>query len=353
MTKQEDSQVLLQRKELKRLKSDEVGPYLTRLSSGINQLSRILTREKDSFIFPYLSIIRDTLECLQLKHLLTGRNQLDFSLTIDPNDAGFPAFKDLYLLVKDKEIADETLKKIPPRGEIIKNIKEAIFRGDPSEKYQTLLMKYNFFRKVLETNLLKDYHLNEPKGGGEEGNRVDYTLEWNCIERMSSIPVFYRLWLRQDKNDIPLDVKSKPELENIIYMSTTGIDDLKTIISCMDQLIGPIHPKLIYKYYIGPYYDSLTNNTPELSELFKGVENPSLLKFRVERVASVGTRKKSTGIIKKWFGTELEKEYYGGVDKSDVRMIVPFRIAQKLKNKDEYGNSCKVYGVTEGGEVTI
>jgi hypothetical protein len=74
------------------------------------------------------------------------------------------------------------------------------------------------------------------------------------------------------------------------------------------------------------------------------------LKFRKEAVVSTSV-KKFGGKLREWLGLQIEKEVYGPLDDSDKRMIVPFRAKQKLGNLDEYGKPCRVYGITEEGEI--
>lgn len=350
----QEEKAFLSEEKLRRLQPEEVNPYITRLVSRLGQLSQIMTRDGDEFVAPYISVIQETLNCLLLKHSISVRNQMDFSLTIDPQDSGFPSFKDFYLLGKDRAIAEASLANFPSREKIIDCIRDAILRGDSPANPQDSLVKFDYFTNLTNANLLRDYYLSEPIVGGEEDGRRDYVLQWSCFERVSNLPVFYRLWLSQDSGDKPLDERFKPGLENIIYTTVAGLNDLRTVISCMDQAIESIHPKLIYKYVIGPYYDCLTENSPEIKKLFEGVEDPSMLKLRVQRVASVGTRRRSSQTWKKWLGIDVEKEYYGEVDDYDSRMIVPVRIRQKLpRDRDEYNRECKVYGVTDGGDISL
>ena len=74
------------------------------------------------------------------------------------------------------------------------------------------------------------------------------------------------------------------------------------------------------------------------------------MKFRIEAVSSEYV-KRFGGPLRKLFGMEIEKEVYGPLDEGDRRMIAPFKIKQRLRNKDERGDRCSIYGVTEGGDI--
>ena len=138
---------------IKTLKSEEISPYLDRLIKSLNCLSVIRTREGDKFVAPYLSIVKDTTECLILKHKLSGLEQVDFSLTIDPSDSGFPTTKDFYLLEKNKEEAASSLKTLPKREGIIEIIRDAVLTSRQPAHGQILLQRYNFFSKLSKTKI--------------------------------------------------------------------------------------------------------------------------------------------------------------------------------------------------------
>ncbi|MDP1695163.1 MAG: hypothetical protein Q8L34_06515, partial [Candidatus Woesearchaeota archaeon] len=95
---------------VKRIEQPQTQPYLSRLHERLLQLRTVLQREqKDSCILPYLDIVVNSISCLQAKHTFEGQDQVDFSLTIDPSNSGFPTFKDFYLLEKTQERADASL----------------------------------------------------------------------------------------------------------------------------------------------------------------------------------------------------------------------------------------------------
>ena len=188
-------------------------------------------------------------------------------------------------------------------------------------------------------------------------------MDWFCLESGTNIPVFYRMYFTQDENypqlhdDEKVSGERNPTLELFIQQSKRDIEDLKHFVWHLNQTIDEIHPKEIRKYSIGPYYDSCTENSEEMENIFNGIKNPSALKFTTEMVLSVDVRRKP---LKNWkehinaffSGRFPEKEIYSEQKIMEYGLIVPFRIAQKLKNRDEIGNRCKIYGVTESGEIS-
>jgi len=334
-------------KDIMKVPNHKIKHYLDRLNTRLTNLSDILTKEKDEFVAPYLKIVQDTVKCLILKHDLE-KDSPNFSLTIDPTESGFPTFKDFYLLKKDKEIADKALEKLPSKEAIIEKIRDKLLRGSSPVTLQSQLKKFNFYSKLKGTNILEEYYLNELQLVGEEGSKKLYTLEWNCIERGSNVPVFYRMYFSQDSKFQILNEGTTPKLKTIIYESQYGRRDLREIVSVIDYELDEIHPKLINKYIIGPYYNDITTNSPELNSIFGGMQDQSILKFNVEAVASISV-KKLGGWIRQRLGLAIEKEVYGPLDNTNRKMIAPFRIKQKLGKKDEFGKKCKIYGITEEG----
>ncbi len=351
MSEKVDLSVFSEDENVKKLKADEISPYLKSLYTRLGQLSDILKREEDGFIVPYLSVIRNSIGCLNLKHELQGKDMIDFTLSIDPTDSGFPTVRDFYLLEKDQQGAAEELQRYPDKKEIIEMIRDRVLKGRDPIDPQVILRRYNYFSKIAKTKLLHEYQLGRAVCSGEENRRRLYTVQWNCIERGTNIPVFYRMYLEQDNSDYALEDSSPGLLETLIYQTQYGATDLRTILYTIDRELDGIHPKLGYKYTIGPFfYPGITRNNEDLEKLLGGCESDGVLKFRIEAVASQWI-KKVGNMLRRMLGTEIEKEVFGPLDDSDRRMIVPFGIKQKLGNRDETGNPCRIYGVTSEGEI--
>jgi len=336
---------------VKRLRTDEIELYLTRLNQSLTHLSQVLTKEGDEFVAPFLGVVKNSIECLILKHAIQGQDQIDFSLTIDPTHCGFPTVKDFYLLEKDKENAKKVLEQLPSRDDIVDAIRQSILNGRSLVNAQMLLRRFNYYSRVLGVELLKEYNIREPQQVGEESGKRLYTLEWNCIERDSHLPVFYRMYFTHDKRREPLHREPNKALETRIYQSQFGMTDLRTLVRVINDEIDEINPKLIYKYVIGPFYSSLTMNSPEINKMLDGTKDAYILKFRVERVASISVRRfNAGGFLNRLLGITVEKQVYGPLDNTDCRMIVPFSVKQNHGNCDERGNPCRVYAVTQDGD---
>jgi hypothetical protein len=280
---------------------------------------------------------------------LTGNDKIDFPLTIVPEQSGFPTEKDFFLLEKNNEEAKEKLKILPEREEIIDRIRGAILRDSSYVNAQIMLKRHNFYSKVSETQIMSGYHLNEVKFVKRDKRRRLYTLEWTCIERDSKIPILYRLCAAQDEKREPLDKARNARLETMIYQTQMLSSNLASFAALIDNEIEEIHPKLLERYKMGPFYNALTENSKRMNEILQKEENSSLLKFTIERVVSERVTEYG-GWFDRVIGKKTEREIFGPVD-SEEKIICPFRIKQELSGKDEYDRPCNIYGVTKEGGI--
>ncbi|MBS3146597.1 hypothetical protein J4471_02775 [Candidatus Woesearchaeota archaeon] len=345
-----DLNALLNESNVMELDSINVESYFRGVNSRLGQLSDILKRETSDPIIPYIEIIKDSIDCLVLKHALPKEDQLDFPLTIDPTESGFPTYKDFYLLQRDKERASKVLEVLPQRKTIIEDIRNEILKGRNQEHYQILLMRYNYFSRVKDTNVLKEFMVGNTKVRKEEDEKKFCTLDWTCIERATNLPVYYRMFFTQNSWTEVFNPSQNAKIQTILYQTQMGLTDIKSIASTINKEIDEISPKQIMKYVIGPFYNTHTKNKPNLNAILEDTKDQSILKFRVERVGSVNV-KLVGGHLRKFFGLEIEKEVYGDVDIYDRRMIVPCGLKQIIGNYDENKRPCRVYGVTTGGDI--
>src|SRR3989338_9942690 len=331
----------------RKLESEEIEFHLAGLNTQLLNAHKILQKEKDHFVLPYLVIVRNSIECLMLKHDLEGLNKVDFSLKISKNNSGFPTYSDFYLLINNKEKAKEYLDALPEREEIIDNLRNALFRGESGASAQIVLKRFNYYSRLAKTKTLKAYHFNEPKLIKEENERRLYTLEWSCIERATNLPALYRMSFTQNRSYAPLNQTENARLETIIYDTQLGALDIKTLAHTIDREIAELHPKFIEKHTIGPFYNSFTNNSDEI-QIILPTPDSSVLKFTRERVLSIDVRQYGN-ILDRLRGKKTEQEIFGPID-YESRVIVPFRVKQKINTKP-YQGLCKVYGITNEGEI--
>ncbi len=330
---------------------DDAPLYLGRLNARLDQLSTLLAREDDNVALPFMQALIRSVELLGLKHQVQGEDKVDFDLTISAKDSGLPTERDLYSLRKNREEATQTLKSLPARKEVISRLRKAILHGIREEPYQNQLRRLNFFKELAGTDFtFAGYHFSAPQALEDEGERRKYNVTWFCIERGTKLPVFYRMCLDQDRSAAPLEKGRNARLETVIYQTVMGPLDIGAFARAVDNEIAEVHPKLVEKYTVGPFYDRLTENSGEMSELLKADDEGTALKFSISRVVSERVTQYGGAWYDYLLGRKTEREVFSRVFCKEG-MIVPFRAVQNMKGKDEYRNPCKIYGVTKGGEI--
>jgi len=326
-----------------RIDSDKTSEYLKSLSKRVSQLSGVLSDEDDAFVVPYLEVVKNSLHALELKHQLSGVNQLDFSFTIDPTSSGFPTIKDLLLVEQDKKCAKRKFADMPSRVKIVNYIRKRIFDAKNISHSQAILREYNYYSEVMDLNVFKEFHLGtaRPVMGKDPKGNQKYTLQWSCIERGKNVPVLYRMYCEQN-GGTPLHKEHNATLETILRHCVDGIIDLRQLIQTIDESLDVLHPKQIQKYVVGPFYHPLTEKPDYIEKAFEESNDPSILAFHIETIMSVGSEKVGRSLLN-WSGTTRQK--YDSVN-LDNRMIVPFDIKQSWGNK----RNRKLYGFTKDGE---
>lgn len=345
---------------VRELTQQEIPIYLASLKIRLNNLRDVVEREDREYAVNFVQGIKDSIECLGLKYALQfyGDDKIDFPLTIDPLISGLPTAKDFYLLESNKREANSMLSQMPSREEIIDKIRKAVLRGDSVSTPQFLLAKHNLYSKIAASEVLSSYAIRSVKKTKEKDGRKYFAVEWSCIERGSSFPVFYRLGLTQDSRLPELEIGSNPRLEMVLYQTQTGVDDISSFASFVDREIEEVHPKSIERYIVGPFMNKFTQNAGGFSNILNGEEDSSVLKFTVERAISVDVNQYGN-LWDAIRGRKTEREVFGPVD-SETELITAFRLKQKMigvdgNNKpcniDEKGVPCKIYGVTNSGEI--
>jgi hypothetical protein len=129
----------------------------------------------------FLQEIRATLLVMALKH---GRQLLDVEplpLTIDPTESGMPTFKDFWTLREDRDHAEEQLKQIPAREQLIDQAADTIFAGNRPIKQQILWLQRSYMERLAATPVVADFRQREPVC--LDGKRRDklYAVSWTGV----------------------------------------------------------------------------------------------------------------------------------------------------------------------------
>ncbi len=323
--------------------------YLERLNGRLKNLALIFKNEDDEFIIPHIELLKNSLKGLYLKYQLPFEKKIDFDLMINPNLSGYPTLKDFIALKENKRDADEILGTIPQREEIIEIIRTGIMHGINVDSAQDMLRRLNFFSYLKEYQLFDEDVLPITRFIKKESKREFHVMSWGCVDWLWKVPVFYNMCFQQDSRYGSFDLGKKPVLKGLLLQTKSSHIDLKTLGQQIDSMVEEIHPKFIERFTLGPYYDNVTNNPEEIQRLINDESDPSVMKFIRERVLSERT-KPFGGLLERIMGKKTEREVFSPTYE-EMRMVVPFRIKQKLGNFDEKDNPCKVYGVRIDGGI--
>jgi len=291
---------------------------------------------------------------LKRKFALQHKGLNATSLSIDPTESGFPHFTDLWNFKKDHESAAAQLSALQSPDEIIKSAVESIFCGEFPIREQLSYAKYNYFSFIKDKkSIISEFKINHPELIGEKGGQQLYKLIFYGFDERYNIFHFYSMLLTQDSGAFkPLHQRETHPFLNEIrdYYK----QDLFRLAQHLDNFDREIHPKLLLKYTIGPYYSPDTLNEEAIDRLFEmELKNPFIFKFQLSGLVSIKTIKESS-VLKSFynnlFGYANSREVFS--DKFVYNyMIVPFKLKQFLRDKDEAGKPAKIYGLLEGGEL--
>ncbi len=334
---------------LKTLEQQDSLSYISRLYSRLEDLSLIFKNEEDNFIIPYVELLKNSFKGLYLKYQLPEEKKIDFDLIINPFNSGYPTLKDFIALNENKKKAKENLDSIPKKEDILEIIKSGVMHGIAIDEAQDMLRRYNFYN-FIDRNELFDYNASPFTSYiKKEGSRRFYTLSWGNLDWLWKVPVYYHMCFQQDSRNDPFELNKVNVLKGLILQTKNSHVDLNILAQQIDSNVEEIHPKVIERFTLGPYFDGLTKNPEEIHALFNGDAEPSLQKFIRERATSE-REKPYGGLWEKMWGKKTVREVFS-VTYSETRMVVPFRIKQKLGNYDEKGNPCKIYGIKNDGGI--
>ncbi len=353
---------------VKSLRPEDISNYINRITLIISKLKDLFYNSstysfkaplEDSFdtkkdFCAFLDELIFFFNALKRKFVLQHKGLNATSLSIDPTESGFPHFTDLWNFKKDHESAAAQLSALQPPEEIIKSAVESVFHGEFPIREQLSYAKYNYFSYIKDKkSIISEYKINRPELIGEKDGQKLYKIILYGFDERYNIFHFYSMLLTQDSGALKLlhQREGHPFLNEIrdYYKQ-----DLFRLAHHLDNFDREIHPKLILKYTIGPYYSPDTLNEENIDKLIAmEPKNPFIFKFQASGLVSIKTIKESS-VLKSFynnlFGYANSREIFS--DKFVYNyMIVPFKLKQFLRDKDEAGKPAKIYGLLEGGEL--
>ncbi|HNY12125.1 MAG TPA: hypothetical protein PKK26_11095 [Candidatus Wallbacteria bacterium] len=352
---------------VKSLDPSEIGHYIERMIFVIGRVSELFNNAKKyNFQVPVEKVFDTRSEfigfidslilffmALKYKFLLQNKGVNTTSLSIDPTDSGFPHFTDLWNFKNDVECAAEQLAAMPSREEVLTSAVDSIFRGEFPVREQLLYARRNYFDFIKGENIISDFKVNKPVLMGSGSGESLYKINFYGFDERYNIFNFYSMLLTQaDNTSEPLKSTSGHRL--FAAIKDFYKQDLFKLAHYLDDLDPLIHPKVLIKYTAGPYYSKSTLNADNINAVLNiAPGDPFIFKFNISGIMSIKTIKESS-VVKKFvnnlFGYANSKEIFSEKFENDY-MVVPFKLKQFLRDRNEAGKPCRIFGVLDGGEL--
>ena len=293
----------------------------------------------------FLRETRATILVMALKH---GRQLLDVEplpLTLDPTESGMPTFKDFWTLREDRERAEEQLRQIPDRAQLLAQATDAIYAGQRPIKQQILWLQRAYMERLSTTPVVADFRQQEPLRLGEKKGERMHAISWTGV--IHSLNLFECVTLHFEEYGAWHVTGGIGELRALVDGLAGGRNTLPEMIGLINEAPWII-PRVIERVTIGPYHHRWTDNDQLVQRAFAAANDaePWMLRATIERAATTNMAKRST--VDMLFGrTPME----AGPSVFYRVLLLPLAIKQLLGDADEDGQPCAVYGVSKQGDL--
>lgn len=352
---------------VKSLDPSEIDRYIDRMIFVMGCLAELFKNSsKYSFKVPledafdtrpeFLSFVKSIslfFTALRYKFSMQKKGVNATSLSIDPTESGFPHFTDLWNFKTDIETAEEQLSGLPAAEEIAKAAVDSIFRGEFPVREQLLYARRNYFEFIRGENIISDFKIFAPQAlGTKDGETLYKVVFYGFDERYNIFNHYSMLATQKAGAALPLH-KTK---DHAIFQAISAFykQDLFKLALHLDTVDPDVHPKVLLKYTVGPYFSGATLNADNINAvLAEGSNDPFIFKFNISGVMSIQTLRESSVVkafVNHLFGYANSREIFSEKFSFD-HAIVPFKIKQFLRDRDEAGRPCRVFGVLDGGEL--
>ncbi len=289
--------------------------YFQTVDAALNGLRIFLNGDNEAnkastLMAPYLDRLSASFGCWQ--------NRLGFMehFRISRAESGFPTFKNVLELEQDKAESDERLSGIPS-AELLR------------EEMADFILRQKAFPAALQSKMAERLYLQEVSGGelfspnimpetvhvsvNPETKRPVYQVQWAAYDGTQMLPMFYTLKVEDsaeavikllvtkdgrldEEVEIPLPVGGllNPELAAGFdaFAEATSAYSLTpaTIASNLDKDFETLHPKLLQRAVLGPFYSAgITDNNEKINTILSRVRKPEnawILTWTVQTVFS-------------------------------------------------------------------
>ncbi len=274
-----------------------------------------------ALFLPYVERLRNSFACWE--------NRIGFTeqFRISRAESGFPVFQNVLELENDRTNAEKRLSEIPEAGALRAEMVDFILRQKAfPEALQSRMAERLYLEQIGRGAIFSPYVLPETVRVtvNETSRRPYYVVSWAVFDGTNTLPMIYiagiedssanvaKLLVGEDGKlnpdvDIPLPVGGllNPELaaqfddfagKNGAYSLTPA-----TIATNMDKDFPTLHPKLLRRIVLGPFYSAgITENNARINEILSRVRKPEnawLLTWTMQEIFSKAERPAQRGFF--------------------------------------------------------
>ena len=325
-------------------KASPVGRYFNAIFEAFDGLDVYLREDESPLYRHHLigSIVVEYLEQLR-SSFSAWENRLSFAdkFRISQAESGFPIFQNILELENDRNSAQKKLTEIPDEDTL-------------REEMVDFILRKKKFPSALQKSMAERYYLEDLNAGGlflpfvlprtarvsvnPKTKRPFYVVHWATFDGSSHLPLVYVLTV-EDSSDklvkqlvskdgklnkkanipLPVDGLLNPDLAHRFddfceKNSSYGLT-LATIASNLDKDFDELHPKQLYRFVLGPFYNAgVTSHGKSVERVLERVHKPEnawLMTWTVQELYSVHERPEKRGL---WSNTPAREEYHINTD---------------------------------------
>jgi hypothetical protein len=272
-------------------------------------------------LLPYIERLRNSFTCWQ--------NRVGFMehFRISRAESGFPVFQSVLELENDRNGAEKRLASIPEPDVLRSEMADFILRHKEfPATLQTQMAERLYLQQIRKGEIFSPFVLPETihVSVNPQNSRPVYVVTWGVFDGPQTLPMIYiatiedssenvdRLLVGPDGKlrndvDIPLPIGGllNPELATrfddfIVRNGAYGLTPA-TIASNLDKDFETLHPKLLRRIVLGPFYSSgITENNARINDILSKVrrdENAWLMSWTMQEIFSKNERPASRGFF--------------------------------------------------------
>lgn len=319
----------------------EISALFSLVMESINEKTTDENFER-TIIQDYLQRFLHTLELLRMRYLYDEEMRMKIDLT----DSCFPNFLELKNIDTDSWDPDKLLQSVPPESVLKQSIVDFIFK---QKAVPQKLLKQLGKRKYAEALEKKQpfHSFNDGKYSQlqQKGDLPTYLYHWAMFDSKSNRPFVYIMLFDHESADTEFfkDTELMKNLRDYIRKSSSFQVPLRVLASDIDHQFNSIHPKIIKRIEIGPFYGHMAKDKHPFTHMLKTQFDPSdwIVEFTTELIFSVGQRRAggflSSGDLREiFFIDETSKECIDrNVSKVLRYMIAPHEVVTFLREHNK------------------